>query len=619
MKSQIVLCLGAALVPSALAAQEPSSDTVITVLANGTREPVANSGQAITVLGREAMDQVQGADVTRLIERVPGVSLSRNGGPGNFTAVRVRGAEAEQLLVLIDGVRAADTASPGGGFDFGNLLMGNLATIELQRSSNSTLWGSQALGGVLSVTTGARQGLNAAVEYGAHDSFYGTAGIGIAAGPASLNLQGGHFSSEGISAAASGDEPDGFRQNELVAHVAIDLARGLSAFATGRHADGRLELDGFPAPAFVLADTEEYQDTRQRSGAAGLQYDSAKVELRATASMADTERDSFDPALGPEPSFATDGTSERVDLRARWRFTDDLALDFGGEREWSRFGTTSDPVQRTAITGGYAQMDYDGGRFHLAAGLRRDQHRDFGGQWSLGADARYDLGLIQLTASYGEGFKAPTLFQLLSDYGNAALLPERSRSYDAGIGLDLGRAKVKATAFRRDTHDLIGFVSCFDASEPICDERPYGTYDNLDLTRSQGAELEAAFAATDSVALTAAYTFLDAKDRTPASVNEGNALPRRPRHALTATIDYTASTRLRGGADLRVVSRSFDDAANLVRIGGYEVLTLRGEWDASSHVTLFGRVENAWNERYQTAAGYAMPGRGLYLGARARF
>jgi vitamin B12 transporter len=429
-----------------------------------------------------------------------------------------------------------------------------------------------------------------------------------------------HFDSDGFSAAASGAEPDGFRQTELAGRLAIDLAQDLSAFATGRYADGRLEIDGFPAPAFALADTAEYQDTRQVSGAGGLAYSGEALDLRAILSLADTERANFDPAFGTAPGYTADGTSERAELRGRWRFTEGLALDFGGEREWTRFSTLFDAEERTAIWGGYAQLDYDRGRLHLAAGLRRDEHRDFGGEWSLGADAAYELSdAWRLTASYGEGFKAPTLFQLHSDFGNSLLQPERSRSYDVGVRYGNGDVVFNLTAFRRDTEDLIGFVSCFGMATGICTGRPFGTYDNIGRARAQGFELEGRVEPVDGLALGAAYTLLDAEDRTAGSAYRGNDLPRRPEHALTVSADWEAIDDLALGADLRVVSDSFDDAGNFVPLGGYEVLTLRASWDASEHVTLFGRVENVWDETYQTAAGYATPGRGAYLGARVRW
>lgn len=595
------------------------AESGITVLANGVREPAFTSGKSITVFDRQNMDSVQGADLTRLLERAPGVTLSRNGGPGNFTAVRVRGAEGEQLLVVIDGVRVADPASPGGGFDFGNLLMGNLAKVELLRSANSTIWGSQALGGVLAVTTGSDDTLTASAEYGAHDSKYGTIGTRFSAGSATFNLQAAHFATDGISTAATGTEPDGFRQTELAAHATLDLAPGLSAFASGRYADGRLEIDGFPAPDYTLADTAEYQDTRQRSGAAGLHYAGGALDVTATASLADTERDSFDPALGTDANYTADGTSERVDLRGQWHFARLLALDFGGEREWMRFSTLFDPVHRTAISGGYAQLEYNDQKLHLAAGLRRDDHRDFGGEWSLGADTAYDFGPVRLHASYGEGFKAPTLFQLLSDYGNAALQPERSRSYDAGIRALVGPVSLDLTAFRRDTRGQIGFVPCFGDTTGLSAARPFGTYDNIGQARTQGIEVEGQANLGAGFTLGGAYTLLDSEDRSAGSATFSNALARRPRHAGMVTIDWQPRYSIRLGADLRAVSRSYDDAANLAPLDGYATLTLRAEWDADEHFTLFGRIENLWDERYQTAAGYGTPGRGAYVGARARF
>jgi vitamin B12 transporter len=594
------------------------SETSITVLANGTRQILHSTGQSISVFGRDEMDAVQGADLTRLLERASGVGFNRNGGPGAFTSLHVRGSEGEQVLVLVDGVRVADPAAPGGGFDLGNLLMGNLAKVELQRSSNSTIWGSQALGGVLAVTTGSDPGLRASAEYGAYDTVYGSAAAAFDVGPVTLGLQGGHYDSDGFSAAAAGTEPDGFRQTELAGRGEVRLLDRLSLFARGRYAEGHLDIDGFPAPTFTLADTAEYQDTRQLSGAAGLRYASERLELTGAWSAAQTERLNYDPAFGPEPGYTTDGISERAELRGRWRFAGSLALNFGGEREWTRFSTLFDPIRRTALTGVYGQLDYDGGALHLAAGVRRDDHRDFGGEWSLGADAAYELSSRwRLFASYGEGFKAPTLFQLHSDFGNAALQPERSRSYDGGIAYSGRSAGARLTAFRRDTHDLIGFVSCFGAASGICAGRPFGTYDNIGRARAQGIELEGHATLARRFQLGAAYTYLEAIDRTPGSSLEGNDLARRPRHALTVSGDWH-SERLRLGADLRAVSDSFDDPANAVPLDGYAVLTLRGEWDAAEAVTLYGRVENALDEHYQTAAGYATAGRSASVGARLK-
>ena len=282
----------------------------------------------------------------------------------------------------------------------------------------------------------------------------------------------------------------------------------LALEVSGRLADGRLEIDGFPAPDFTLADTPEYQRTRQVSGRAGGRFSWSALRLNAAYSFADTERRQFDSTLGSDPTYETDGTSERAELRGEWDIARPVALRFGGEREWTRFDSTFDARQQATVTGVYAQLGYAGETFAGHAGIRRDDHSRFGGEWSAGADARLQLSEEwSLHASYGEGFKAPSLFQLFSDFGNAALQPERSRSFDLGVGTwdrNVHGAFFDFTLFRRDTRGLIGFVSCFGLAEGICSGRPFGTYDNIGKARAQGAELEGGFRLSDQLTVQAA-------------------------------------------------------------------------------------------------------------------
>ena len=599
-------------------------DTAITVVASGAREFLYGTGLQVSVIGEDEIARVQGPDIVRMLERIPGVTTSRNGSLGSFTGVRVRGAEAEQLLVLFDGARLADPGSPGAGFDFGTLLPYGIGKIELLRGSNSTIWGSQALGGVLAVTGSQHAGVAGSAEYGSHDSVSAAVSAGTGWWGATMAaLDAAYVDTDGISSAAAGSEPDGFRQWQVGGRAAQSVTDWLVLEASGRLADGRLEIDGFPAPAFMLADTPEYQRTRQASGRAGARFSWSRLRLDGAYSVADTEREQFDPATGSQPTYATDGSSERAELRGEWAPEGAFAVRFGGEREWTRFESTFDGRKQASVSGIYAQVGYAGETVAAHAGLRRDDHSRFGGEWSAGADARVQLSYDwSVHASYGEGFKAPSLFQLFSDFGNAALQPERSRSVDLGIGTgdrNLYGAYFDLTLFRRDTRGLIGFVSCFGLTGGICSGRPFGTYANIGQARAQGIEVEGGFRFDDHLAVQAAYSYLEAQDRTPGAATEGNALARRPQHALTGSLDWQPIEAVRLGADLRVVSDSFDDAANLVPLGGYASLALRGEWDASAQITLFGRVENLWDEDYQTAAGYATEGRAVHLGARARW
>ncbi|WP_234026881.1 TonB-dependent siderophore receptor [Erythrobacter sp. HKB08] len=602
----------------------------ITITATGTRIEVEDTGQPVAIFDAEDIAEVQGADLTRVLRRAPGVTFARNGGIGSFTGVRVRGAEAEQLLTIVDGVRMSDPAAPGGGFDFGNLLAGNLEKIELLRGSNSTVWGSDAIGGVLVASTRAESRILASAEYGARDTVNLSASGGIGGDGGFLGASGSYFRTDGFSAAANGTEADGFEQWTVNGQGRLYLSYEWELFARARYAEGELEIDGFPFPSFTLADTDEFQKTRQLSGAAGAIYDGGPLFVQANYSFADTARDNFDPAFGSAPGFTSDGRSDRIEVKGEWRPIGPLLVNFGAENEWLEYETLFDAGNDTSIFGAYAQLGIEFGGLSAHAGGRFDDHARFGSAASFGADVSYEIAAnLRLKASIGEGFKAPTLFQLFSDFGNETLVPEQSTSFDIGIAyknrgwLDYAGF----TLFRRDTENLIDFVSCFGVTGGICTDRPFGTYDNVGRTRAQGFELEAGKRLGDKLQLRAAYAYIDSENRTSGSPNEGNVLARRPQHALTLSADYQLQERwVFGptlGAEMRFVSDSFDDAANSVAIDDFVVIDLRVVKPvlmldrAKQHtLDLFARVENVTDADYQTAAGYASPGRGVFVGVR---
>lgn len=592
----------------------PGDQPPITVTATGLVTDIHNTGQSVTVIHQWEIESVQGADIARVLSRAPAVTLIRNGPLGSFTGVSVRGAASEQLLVLIDGVRVADQASPSSGFDFGTLLASNVATIDLLRGANSTIWGADALAGVLDVSTRGRGGLSASLEYGARDTLTASASGAVDGGGYYLGLNGTALRTDGFSAAASGSEPDGLRQFALGGSGFVDVSPNLEAFVTARYAEGDLEIDGFPAPLFALADSFETQMTRQYSGAVGLNYYGQDLTLRASYGLSDTERQNADAVFGP--TFASDGHTDSVTLRGEWRAIGGLTLAFGGEHQWSSYETDFDNREDVRITGGYLQAGWVLGDLAAHAGARVDDHELFGSEVSFGGDVSYGFGGgWRAKASVGEGFKAPTLFQLFSDFGNEGLRPERSVSYD--LGVELGRrgqgTHFALTGFRRDSEDLIGFASCFGSSAPICATRPFGYYDNTARARAQGIEIEGGAQLAEGFRVAGHYALIDTEDRTT-----GNDLARRPRHAATLFADYEAPFGLKLGGDVRIVGESFDNAGNTVRLDGYELVDFRAAFEVYEGIELFGRVENVFDTDYQTAAGYGSPGRGAFVGLRGR-
>ena len=601
----------------------------LTITVTGNPSEVEDTGQPVNVIGAEEIADVQGPDLARVLQRVPGVTINRNGGLGSTTGVSVRGAANDKLLVLIDGVRVADTASPAGGFDFGTLSAANLSKVEVMRGANSVVWGADALAGVLVASTFERSGLAGSVEAGSRGTVSTSVEGGIGGDAGFVGGSVGYITTDGFSAAASGTEPDGFKQFAGNLRARAYLSRTFELIGSLRYADGTLDLDGFAPPSYALGDTPEVQETQQLSGSVGAIYDSGPLYLRGGYSFSDTDRDNL-PNAGAAPTFESTGSSDRVELRGEWRPIGPLIVSFGAENLWSNYESTSYGVATaadTSIFGGYVQagIEFRGLSGHV--GVRQDEHDDFGGATRFGGDLTYEIvPNLRLRASVGEGFKAPSLYQLYSDYGNTSLQPEESTSYDLGLayGTRTARTYASVTLFQRDSENLIGFIGC-PVQTGICTNRPYGTYDNVDVARARGVEVEAGVTPFEGLSLRAAYAYTEAEDRSPGSANFGNELARRPQHAGTVSLDWapkpdTLFVPVVGG-DVRVVGKAFDDAANLVPLDGYTIVDLRvsvplGSILGERPVEVFGRVENLFDETYQTAAGYNQALRGVFAGIR---
>lgn len=606
----------------------------ITVTATGIRKAVANAPQAITIFDLDAIERSQAPDVISLLERSAGVTVARNGPRGGFATVRVRGAEAEQLVVLHDGVRVSDAAAPAGGYDFSNLGLGGIGKVELLRGANSLIWGSDAIGGVLSVETRkGNYGLWINAEYGSFDSRSVNGAWLKDIGPARVTFSGGWNKSDGFSAFDGGTEADGYEQAFVQGRAVIKASSQLNLIVSGRYADSRAEQDGFPFPLYTFADTLEYQDTVQYSGYAGAEYDAGWARIQGGYAISNTARDSYDPAFGSAPSFSADGQLERLTLKGEADITNELKINAGLDSEDSRYVTAPfGSSGKTGLDSAHALLTYATDGFLLSVGGRVDDQQQFGTHWTVGANASYSIDKFMLRASFGEGFKAPSLFQLLSDYGNTTLQPETSRSYDVGIvfseNLSQGDIRAVVTFFRRDSRNLIDFISCFGSTAAICTNRPSGTYDNIGRTKAQGIEIEAGVN-IENLSMQAVYSYIDNENRSIGSANFGNALARRPKHALTLSADWFTAGPDHGivgfakglnlGVDVRLVGDSFDNAANSRWLDGYGLVTARAAYPITDRFELYGRIENAFDTEYQTVSTYGTAGRTGTIGVRARF
>ncbi len=615
-------------------------DTVI-VTATRTEQQLGQIGQSVSVIDAYDIELSQKSVLSDLVARTPGVTFSRNGGPGTVTALRIRGAEADQTTVLIDGVKLNDPSGPTGGYNFGTLLIGNVERIEILRGSQSVLWGSQAIGGVVNMITReptTEPAFKGHIEAGSFGTVQGIGNISGATDFVQASAGAGYYTTNGISAFSKergGIEKDGFDNFSANAKVTLLASEALSFDLRGWYSSSKLGIDGFPAPAYVFSDTLEVSKTKEFVGYVGANLDllDGRFNNRIAFTYTDTNRDSFNPGQTPERTFEATGRNERFEYQGTFDLNDMIRLSAGAETERSRMSSASpssfdpDPaptVGKATIDSIYGQViisPLDG--LTVTGGIRYDDHSSFGSSTVFKASASYspNEGQTRLKASYGEGFKAPSLYQLQSQYGNIDLTPEESESWDVGIEqyfLD-NRGMVGITYFTRDTTNQIGFASCFGNPDPKCATRPFGFYDNINRTKTSGVEVYAEFEPVKGSVLNAQYTYTDPRNRDVGAANFDNILARRARNTASVNLDHQITPEIGAGASMFYVGKNFDDAANLTELDSYVLFDVRTTYKIRDGIELYGRIENIFDKKYETTFQYGSPGRAAYAGLRADF
>jgi len=644
------ICLAAVAASSAARAEEAASADAVaaggdSIIVTATRAPLTldEVPASIAVLDKAAIDRAQDIGVTELLLRTPGISISRNGGYGTSTSLRIRGAESDHSVVVIDGVKLGDPSSTGGGFNFANLLVGDISRIEVLRGPQSILWGSQAIGGVVNIVTASPEKTlegSFDLEAGSRETVSARAAIGGRTGPLAWRIGGQRFTTDGISSHASafgGVERDGYRNHNVSGGAELALADNVSVDVRGHYSSGRVEFDGFNT------DSNDYGLNKEFVGYAGLNFDLAGGRFRNRVAYAhtDTNRDNFNPDRARPRSFEANGSNKRWEYQGSFDVSDRITAIFGVENERSEFRSRSPAASlatplpafvrgKAELTSAYGQLSIEPvGGLTLNGGVRYDDHDRYGEQtlFAAGGVWRLPSGTV-LRASYGEGFKAPSLYQLFSEYGNVGLDPEEAHGWEAGIEQHLFDSKlvVGATWFDRTTTNQIIFNSCgFPTStDPMCTvpgdpaTPRFGYY--LNVARSEAHGVEAAAALTlGGLTLDGNISWVVAEDRSPGTANFGKWLPRRPRGTANASASYAFDFGLELGAAVRWSGKSFDNASNATRLDDYTLVDLRAEYALSDGIKLFARAENIFDEQYMTAFRYGSLGRSIYAGFRGRF
>lgn len=599
--------------PAVLAANATSD--LDTIVVTGTRTEVAlvDSLVPAQVVDRAAIERSQARDLIELLRGRAGIDVGNTGGRGKLSSLYLRGAESDHVLLLVDGVKI--NSATAGMAAFQDLPLAQIERIEIIRGPRSSLYGSEAIGGVIQIFTrsGRTPGLSPQMSAGAgsHGSRDVSAGFDYRGARGWIGAHGGYSATDGFNACrGSGalfqgcfaDEPDddGYRNVSLSLRGGYRFGEATSLEAHLLDAAGETEFDG-----------SWTNRSRVLQRVAGLRLRHAPRDARLGLSLAlsrNTDRSDDYQGQALRSAFQTrrDSVSAQADLRLATGHQLSLGVDHTGD---AVSGSTDYAVGTRDNTGVFLAYEGRAGAQRFEASLRHDDNEQFGGHatGSLGWGLGFDNGL-RFNASLGSGFKAPTFNDLYYPGSESPWLrPEQSTSLNLGLSQARAGYAWSFNVFESRIDDLIVFVY------PPPDFLGVGS--NIDQARIRGAEagFDTTFAGID---FSAQLSHVDPRDRS-GSVHDGRLLARRAR--TTGRIDLDRGFGpVRLGLGVQAAGARYDDAANQVRLGGYATTDLRLEYAFHRDWSLLARASNVFDRQYETVAWYYQPGREYQLTLRWR-
>ena len=576
------------------------------IVVSGSLSPVTEGQTGATVEIVEGEDLVgNDTSVIQRLDRLPGVNSTANGGLGTNSGIQVRGLPSRYVVVRVNGIDMNDPSGTQNSFNFGSLTPSGIDRIEVLKGSQSALYGSEAIGGVVDITTyrPTEQGVSGRIasEIGSFGTTSGTLSLGLLTDRAEVAFSYGRIVSDGFSARANDDEDDSFRQTTINLTGSYAVTDNFTLGAAVNVRDGALEID---------------RSSSNNSGVNYFEELGARVygEL-VTGNVTHTLAYSYFDIERRDPTgFTTNfaGERKRLSYLGSAELSNGYTLNFGIDTTEEAFNSGGQTGSEDTVSAQAELLFQPMSNLDLSAALRYDDNSAFGGNTTgrLAAawHAKEDL---TFRAVLGTGFRAPSLYERFSIYGDPDLSPEQSRSFELGVEKTYGEAtSVKATLFYTEIDDLIQF----DGASTACSSG-FGCYNQVaGTTKSRGFELSAQYAVSDATSLFGNYTYTDA-------TTNGTRLTRTPRHDLVLGFDTQFSNRLSGGMDLRyvadIVPSAFAPADN--KVGDYVVVGANINFDLTDNTQAYLRVENLFDEDYETAGGFNTPGRSAFFGVRADF
>lgn len=608
-------------------AQEPPIKTEeVVVSATKTPLPISHVTSAVEVITGEELERKKIKTVVDALRLAQGVAIFANGGPGTVAEARIRGANANHTLVLIDGTIVNSPTT--GSYDFANLTTDNIERIEILRGAQSMLWGSDAMGGVINIITKKGTGrpkVNTFVEYGSFASVREGAQVSGAQGPVDFSMTLSRWDISSFSAAdyrRGASERDGFHNWQASSKLGIKLPRDGRLDFNLRWYDSSVGLDNTNADVYG-------SKQKTRNLVLSAIYDQPITDWwtqKLTLARADehdfffsglVQRDLTTGVVGPVP-FVSTATIGVLNHRVEWQHNIEVAkpllltLGYQFRDEAGDNPDIASQAKRITSNAGFAQAQVNiRDRLLFTAGLRQDSYNVFGNATTYRTTAGYVIPETgtKLRASYATGFRAPTINQLFfPGFGTPTLKPEKNKSLDAGVDQRLfnDRVTVSVGYFWNGFDNLIQTVC--NSSFSVCSAQ------NIGQAKSQGWEIGVKYTVMKGLELRGQYTYTLTHD-----VSTGLRLPRWPVHQASAGVSYHPVEAFQINVDYRYVGTRFNDVANTQRQGSFGVVNVSASYDITKRTQIFGRIDNLFNQRYEEVLFFGTPIRSVYGGVKVTY
>lgn len=607
----------------------------IVVTATRLETPRQEVASSITVITREELEQSKQSTLTDVLKYILGANLIQSGPSGGSSSLLLRGANSEHTLVMMDGIELNDPITPARTYDLAHLSVENIERVEILRGPQSTLYGSDAMGGVVNIITRKGKGkpkLHLTTQGGSYQTFSGQAQLSGSFSPVHYSLGASHFRSQGFSAANTlyegNQEKDGYQNINLSARVGVNLHPKLDLDLIFRCINSESEIDNYGGPYGDDPNNVQKYDSLLFKGKLHGFLLNNKWEQKLSISYVGYDRKHQNPTDETHPFSSERALYKSAQWKLNWQHnlflhptntltwgveyqTEEGQSEYYSQDAWSSFSSIF-PRRTASNVGFYIQNQFKADQhFFLTVGGRLDLHSQTGTAFTYRIAPVYFIQKTgtKLKATLGTGFKSPSLYQLYAPetlwgpIGNKHLKPEETTGWDAGVEQYLFQEKLRlsATYFSNLYQNLIDF------------HYTQG-YINIAQAFSRGAEISILYEPFSSLSIFSSYTRTTARDKKTKEL-----LLRRPKHKFTAKLNLSFLKKAHLNLSLIYTGERRDNfylgwQSKPVHMSAYTLLNGVVSYDLTPSIQLFLRLENILDQQYEMIKGYGTPGFSAYGG-----